>query len=119
MNGATTRPASGRWSVVIAAVLVAAVAGYGASLHAPFQFDDWWAIAGDARAQSLAAWWQALPGIRPLLKLSLALNWTLSPSPWGFRLVNVAVHAANALLLAWSLRGLLKQKTPPKPDVTV
>lgn len=27
--------------------------------------------------------------------------------------------AANALLLAWSLRGLLKQKTPPKPDVTV
>jgi hypothetical protein len=115
MNGATTRPVSGRGAVAFAAVLVAVVAAYGASLHAPFQFDDWWAIAGDARAQSLAAWWQALPGIRPLLKLSLALNWTLSPAPWGFRLVNVAAHGANALLLYWLMRHWLPRLAPGQP----
>ncbi|TNJ32813.1 hypothetical protein [Arenimonas terrae] len=101
--------------MALAAVLVAVVAAYGASLYAPFQFDDWWAIAGDARVQSLAAWWQALPGIRPLLKLSLALNWTLSPAPWGFRLVNVAAHAANALLLGWLMRHWLPRLAPGQP----
>jgi hypothetical protein len=112
MNAATTRPASGRWSVAVAVVLVAVLAAYGASLDAPFQFDDWWAIAGDARAQSLAAWWQALPGIRPLLKLSYALNASLSPAPWGFRLVNVSAHAANTLLLWWLLRQWLPRLAP-------
>jgi hypothetical protein len=37
--------------------------------------------------------------VRPLLKASYALNWTLSPSPFGFHLVNIAMHAANAVLL--------------------
>jgi hypothetical protein len=111
MNGATERPASGRGSVAVAAVLVAVVAVYGASLDAPFQFDDWWAIA-DPRMHSLVGWWQALPGIRPLLKLSYALNWSLAPAPWGFRLVNVAAHAANALLLWWLLRQWLPRLSP-------
>jgi hypothetical protein len=40
-----------------------------------------------------------MPGIRPLLKLSYALNWAVSPSPAGFHLVNAAIHAMNACLV--------------------
>lgn len=43
-----------------------------------------------------------MPGIRPLLKLSYALNFSLDPGPSGFRLVNIMIHALNAALV-WSL----------------
>lgn len=78
------------------------------SLAASFQFDDWNVIVNEPRAHSLSAWWQSMPGIRPLLKLSYALNFTLDADPTGFRLVNITIHALNATLV-WSLlrtRGL-------------
>lgn len=99
-----------RW--IAAALGLLAVIVYAPGLAGPFQFDDWWAIAGDERVQSLAAWWQALPGIRPLLKLSYTLNLALSPAPWGLRSINLAAHAANALLLWWLLRQWLPRLAP-------
>ena len=51
------------------------------------------------------AWAASLPGLRPLLKLSYALNWSLDPGPFGFQLVHLALHAANAVL-AWRLLPL-------------
>ena len=54
------------------------------ALGASFQFDDWNVIVKDSRVQSLAAWWHSMPGIRPLLKLTYAVNHCLlytSPSP--------------------------------------
>jgi hypothetical protein len=45
-----------------------------------------------------------MPGIRPLLKLSYALNFAVSGHPAGFRLVNVLIHATNAALVCWLLR---------------
>jgi hypothetical protein len=74
------------------------------ALPASFQFDDWNVIVNEPRVQSLTAWWQSMPGIRPLLKLSYALNMTLDAGPTGFRVVNVLIHAANATLLASLLR---------------
>jgi hypothetical protein len=106
------RASSARWVVAFVGVLAAIT--YAPGLSAPFQFDDWWAIAGDERVQSLAAWWQALPGIRPLLKLSYALNLSLSPAPWGLRLFNLAAHAANALLLWWLMREWLPRVVPDR-----
>lgn len=82
------------------------------SLAGPFQFDDYNVIVGYAPVHSLAGWWQSLPGIRPLLKLSYALNWSLSPSPWGFHLANLAIHALNACLL-WLWLG----RAAPFPPV--
>lgn len=77
------------------------------SLAGPFQFDDYNVIVSPAPAHSLAAWWQALPGLRPLLKFTYALNWTLSPAPTGFHLFNLLLHLLNgALLLAWARRTL-------------
>lgn len=95
-------PADGRpWLPAIALGLAVALA-YANALAGPFQFDDWWAVAGHPAQASLSAWWQALPGIRPLLKLSYTLNTIVSPGPFGFHLANVGLHAANTLLL-WRL----------------
>lgn len=78
------------------------------ALSASFQFDDWNVIVNEPRVHSLAAWWQSMPGIRPLLKLSYALNMAADANPSGFRLVNILIHALSATLV-WSLlrtRGL-------------
>lgn len=74
------------------------------ALPASFQFDDWNVIVDNSRVHSLAAWWQSMPGIRPLLKLTYALNGSLALEPLGFRLVNVSIHAINATLVWWLLR---------------
>lgn len=70
------------------------------SLRASFQYDDWHVIVHDPGVQSLAAWWQAMPGIRPVLKLSYALGWSAGGGVAAFRASNLLLHGANALLLA-------------------
>lgn len=80
---------------------------WASALAGPFQFDDHNVIVGYAPVHSLSAWWDALPGLRPLLKLSYALNWSLSPAPYGFHLGNVLLHLLNTILLAaWARRTL-------------
>ena len=81
------------------ALLVAALAAaaYLPSLGAVFQFDDYNVIVHYPTVHS----WQALferagGGVRPLLKASYTLNWTLG---FGFSLFNILVHAVNAAFL--------------------
>jgi tetratricopeptide (TPR) repeat protein/VanZ family protein len=74
------------------------------ALSASFQFDDWNVIVNEPRVHSLAAWWQSMPGIRPLLTLSYALNFSMDASPTGFRIVNVLIHALSAMLVGLLLR---------------
>ena len=93
--------AAARVAVPVALVLAVLLA-YAGALHGPFQFDDWWSIVGDARVHSVQSWWQAQPGIRPLLKLVNTLNWIASPTPAAFRAVNIAIHAGATLAL-WDL----------------
>ena len=59
------------------------------ALGASFQFDDWNVIVRDPRVQSPAAWLDSMPGIRPLLKLSFALNHALDAGPAAFRAFNL------------------------------
>ena len=78
-------------------VAALAAAAYLPSLAAVFQFDDYNVIVHYPTVHS----WQALferagGGVRPLLKASYALNWTLG---FGFSLFNITVHALNAALL--------------------
>ena len=80
----------------LAVAAVAAVA-YLPSLAGVFHFDDYNVIVNYPTVHS----WQALferagGGVRPLLKASYTLNWTLGG---GFHLLNIALHALNALLL--------------------
>lgn len=85
-----------------ALLLLAVVLVWLYSLAGPFQFDDWNVIVEQPAVHSLAAWWQAMPGMRPLLKLSYALNWSGPGSAASFHLVNLLIHAANVALV-WRL----------------
>lgn len=87
---------AGFWPAVL---LLAVLLAYLPSLSASFQFDDFNVIVDNPAVHWLQAWWQGAAGIRPLLKLSYALNWQLSSEPAAWRLVNIALHAGNSLLL--------------------
>ena len=88
-----------------ALVLLAAVAAaWAGSFAGTFQFDDWNVIVNEPRVATLSAWWESMPGIRPLLKLSFAANRQSGFGLAGFHAVNLAIHAAAALLALWLLR---------------
>ena len=89
----------------IIALLVVAV--YLPALPASFQFDDWQVVVGDPRVSSLSAWWQSMPGMRALLKLSYALNHESGCGVRGFRAVNILLHALNAALVFMLARRLV------------
>ena len=89
------------WSA--SALVLAALAAYANAFSGSFQFDDFNVIVRQGAVHSLAAWWDSMPGIRPLLKLSYALSWSAGGGgTFAFHAVNVALHAANALLV-WAL----------------
>lgn len=84
----------------IAALLLATFAVYGNALFGSFQFDDFNVIVNNPTVHSWSAYLQDLPhGIRPLLKLSYLLNWLADPAPFGFHLVNLAIHLTNVFLV--------------------
>jgi len=93
----TTAPA-----ILVIAVLLA----YFNALGGAFQFDDYNVIVNNPAVHSFAAWAESMPGIRPLLKFSYALNWTLNEAPFGFHLFNVVIHAINTVLVYRLLRSL-------------
>ena len=90
---------SGTALATLAALAALVFAVWWPALGASFQFDDFNVIVGNPRVHSLSAWLASMPGIRPLLKLSYAINYSLDPGPHGFRLLNVAIHAANSCLV--------------------
>lgn len=92
-----------------ALLLVAATAlAYAGIFHAIPQFDDYLVIIEEPRVASLAAWWASMPGTRPLLKLSYALNRGLD-SLAVFHACNLLVHLACVLVLWRLLRRLLPE----------
>lgn len=82
-------------------LLIAVAAAYATSFAGAFQFDDYNVIVNNPVVHSWPALFADLTrGIRPLLKFTYTLNWTLgSGTPWPFHLFNVAVHGANALFV--------------------
>jgi tetratricopeptide (TPR) repeat protein len=116
--GPLARP--GRWQTWLAAGVLAAagVTAYANSFRGVFVYDDLDSIADNPCIRTLWPLSEAmsLPLIngdqtvarRPLLSLSFALNRRLlSPEPWGFHLVNLAVHICAALLLFGIVRRTL------------
>jgi hypothetical protein len=70
------------------------------SFRGVFQFDDYNVIVDNGGVHSWGAYLAGLPrGIRPLLKFTYTLNWTSGLGLFGFHLVNVGLHAANAVML--------------------
>ena len=80
-------------------LIIAVALAYANALGGPFQFDDWNVIADNPAVHSWAMWWHYMPGIRPLLKATYTANWTSGFGTAGFHVVNVMLHAINALLV--------------------
>ena len=78
----------------------AVAAGYLNSFPGAFQFDDYNVIVENGGVHTWRAFLAGLSrGIRPLLKFTYTLNWTSGLGLFGFHLVNVTLHAANAVML--------------------
>ena len=79
----------------------AVLALYTSAFGGAFQFDDFLVIVDNPVVHSWDAWWQDVrgKGIRPLLKASYTLSWTMGLGSFGFHLFNAFVHAANAVVL--------------------
>lgn len=92
------------------ALVAAALAAYAGAFAGSFQFDDFNVIVHQGAVHSLGAWWDSMPGIRPLLKLSYALSWIAGGGrETAFHIVNVALHAGNVLLV-WAVLRLLFER---------
>jgi tetratricopeptide (TPR) repeat protein len=101
------RPGANAQRLHAGLLLAAALAAYANAFGGSFQFDDFNVIVRQPAVHSLAAWWESMPGIRPLLKLSYALSWSAGGgSALAFHAANVALHAANALLAYAVLKEL-------------
>ncbi len=94
-----------RAALVCGAVVVAAVAAvYWRGLSGGFVFDDLDAIPGNPSIRHLATALAPPTGTtvsgRPVLNLSLALNFLVSGTrPWSYHALNIVIHAAAALIL--------------------
>jgi protein O-mannosyl-transferase len=111
-----TRPL---WIAAILAVCLITAAVYWAGLHGAFIFDDVGGIIGNPMLRNLDGSWDswvtaatsgtASPLGRPLSMASFALNFSLfGDSPLPFKLVNLAIHLANATLVFLLARQLLR-----------
>jgi hypothetical protein len=98
-----------------AAILGAPVTiAYLNSLSGSFQFDDFNVIVHSPAVHSLAAWWNDVGhGIRPLLKLTYAINWMIGADALGFHVVNIAVHLANTFLVFVFVRLVIQAYGEP------
>ncbi|KKM70562.1 hypothetical protein LCGC14_1439490 [marine sediment metagenome] len=104
-----------RLPILLAAALIT-VAGIGVYLNSfqgTFLLDDRGWIVNKRDVHGLPAMWEALPdlrrlGMRPMLALSVAVNWELGgDNVWGYHAFNLAVHVLAGLLLFGVVRRTL------------
>ena len=105
------RPPVDRAVLAGAALLAAAAAlAYGRTFSVPMLFDDEPSIVDNASLRHLAtAFWppvKSTVGGRPVLNLSLALNYAVSGMRvWSYHGVNLAIH----IMAAWALFGVVRR----------
>ncbi len=89
-------------------LVVAVLVGWANVVRGPFVYDDLIEIVGNPAVHEVSrldTMWSYNPA-RVLLLLTYALNWRLGYlDPLGYHLLNIAIHAANAVL-AWRFLGL-------------
>jgi len=93
--------------ICAAIVAAAAVLAYLNSFQGAFQLDDYMVVLSDPAVRSWGGWWSDLGrGIRPLLKLSYAINWATGLGLFGFHLANLLIHLGNSILVLLLARKL-------------
>jgi hypothetical protein len=106
-------------------IVLAAVAAYHNSLSAPFVFDDFSSITSNPTIQpplSFAGLISppagATVGGRPLVNLSLALNYAMGDADvWGYHVFNMVIHMLAGLTLFGVVRRTLAR--PLEKDATI
>ncbi len=100
----TVAPRSGegrsavRWAAIT--LIAVAIVVYANSLWGVFLFDDAHAIVNNARIRRLLPVERWLSTERPVVELSLAVNYAIGElNPFGYHVFNIAVHVAAALTL--------------------
>jgi len=95
---------------------LAALAAYHNSFGGPFIFDDEQSIVHNPSIRSLAtalqppAGWGFTVSGRPVLNLSLALNYAISGTEvWSYHALNLLIHGAAGLALFGLVRRTLQQ----------
>lgn len=102
-----------RWPTVLSAglIVLATLIAYANSFTGPFIFDDLASIPDNPSIRQLSALGKVLSpppngetvSGRPLLNLSLAINYALAgKNTWDYHATNLVIHIVNALLL-WSI----------------
>ena len=116
MGSPPAAPAPRDWSWLAGIALgVLVAAAYAGTFSAPFGFDDLGAINDNASIRHL---WEpgvvlsppisATVGGRPVLNLTLALNYAISGlDPWSYHALNLLIHAGAGLLLFGVVRRTL------------
>lgn len=112
----STEPPRATWLFAVLLIGVIGVA-YSTGLNGAFIFDDLYAIVENPTIRSLAEIEQVLfvpaaeagtVGGRPLVNLTLALNFAISGTePWSYHVLNVVIHALAALTLFGIVRRTL------------
>ncbi len=112
MEGVSSTPERQHRIITALLILAAVWLVYGWSLNAPFIFDDHDSVLRNPTIRQLSAVGQVLhppryspTAGRPLVNISLAINYQLGGlNPFGYHLLNVALHALCALLV-WAIVG--------------
>lgn len=85
---------------VVLWLALAVFVSYANVLNGAFQFDDYNVIVNEPAVHTWAGWLAGLGhGIRPLLKFSYTLDWTMDMGAFGFHLTNLLIHLANTYLV--------------------
>jgi tetratricopeptide (TPR) repeat protein len=102
---------------VVLATLCAAA--YANTLHAPFVFDDFFSVVNNHSIRQLWPPWNALSPShaggttvegRPVLNFTFAVNYALGGlTPWGYHVVNLAIHILAGLTAFGVVRRTLLQ----------
>ena len=91
------------------AVAALAAVAYLPSLAGAFHFDDYNVIVNYPTVHSWGALLErAGGGVRPLLKASYTLNWTIDAGPSASTL-NIALHAMNAVIVVLHRRAAIRR----------
>lgn len=103
------------WPVLAAgaAIVLTGLTVYANSLSTTFVFDDRPHIFANERIKSIFPLLQTFSGRRPLVDLTLALNYAIGRfDPAGYHAFNVLIHLLSAVTLFAVLRRLLSSKEP-------
>jgi hypothetical protein len=107
-----------RVALALAVIAVATFLVYANTFDAPFQFDDFKNVVLYGPVRSLRGLWS---DPRVVGYLSFALNYRFGGlDVVGYHLVNVAIHAANAVLVYWLVATVLRCPTlRERPDASM